>query len=118
MTAPTSEGVSGGWGIRDRGRALSVQVRTVPEFTKAPIFKNLILIKKSAMELFSTDLSTTERIAVGVLSLIALIVYLLVYLRWRGPVATIARQKITAARHPVVETLADLPDVPTMAELG
>ena len=52
------------------------------------------------MELFSTGLSTTERIAVGVLSLIALIVYL----RWRGPVATIARQKITAARHPVVET--------------
>jgi len=33
------------------------------------------------MELFSTDLSTAERIAVGVLSLIALIVYL----RWRGP---------------------------------
>ncbi len=47
MTAPTPEGVYGGWGIRDRGRALSVQVRTVPEFTKAPIFKNLILIKKS-----------------------------------------------------------------------
>jgi hypothetical protein len=33
------------------------------------------------MELFSTDLSTAERIVVGMLSLIALIVYL----RWRGP---------------------------------
>jgi hypothetical protein len=33
MTAPTSEGVSGGWGSKI-GAGLSVQVRTGPEFTK------------------------------------------------------------------------------------
>ena len=36
------------------------------------------------MELFQ-DLNTAERIAFGLLSFIALIVYVLVYVRWEGP---------------------------------
>jgi hypothetical protein len=45
MTAPTSSGIFRGMGTVDRGRALAG--RTGPEFIEAPIFKNLILIKKS-----------------------------------------------------------------------
>jgi hypothetical protein len=54
MSAPTSEGVRG-MGFQDRGRAL--WGRTGSEFIEAPIFNNLILIKKADLKVLSKRIS-------------------------------------------------------------